>query len=511
MLAIAAVGATSLLLGVYSRAVWPTHVLGFVALLPFLALLDRARTLRGSLGVAVLQSIGFALAVFAWFADALAAYTGVSRAATLALLVLLAPLFQPQLVVFALVRTAARARVGATRGALATACAWVAAEWVLPKLLGDTLGHGLHASAWLRQGADLAGPAGLTFALLLANEAALATLRGRARAALAFVAIVAALSAYGAFRLSQRANDAASPPLLTAALIQADVRDYAKLREQLGSFEAVRAILDTHFAMSAEALARGGVDLLVWPETIYPTTFGSPKSPDGAIADRAIAAFARSTGVPLVFGAYDAEGGAEYNAAIFLDPQADGRASFEAYRKARLFPLTERVPGWLDSSSLRDALPWLGAWRAGPGAAVVALRLADGRTLRIGPMICYDALAPEHARAAVRAGAELLLALSNDSWFDGGEGPHLHLIVSAFRSIETRRPQLRATPTGISAAIDATGEITAFAPVGAREALVASVPAGGGGSLALALGDWLGPVSLLAVVALLARQRTREP
>lgn len=85
------------------------------------------------------------------------------------------------------------------------------------------------------------------------------------------------------------------------------------------------------------------------------------------------------------------------------------------------------------------------------------------------------------------------------AWFDGGEGPHLHLIVSALRSIETRRPQLRATPTGISAAIDASGEI------------IASAPAGGGSSLALAFGDWLGPASLLAVVALLVRpERTRE-
>ncbi|MEX2206644.1 MAG: hypothetical protein WEF50_10500 [Myxococcota bacterium] len=83
--------------------------------------------------------------------------------------------------------------------------------------------------------------------------------------------------------------------------------------------------------------------------------------------------------------------------------------------------------------------------------------------------------------------------------------------MSAFRSIETRRPQFRATPTGISAAIDATGEITAMAPVGAREVLAAAVSAGGGGSLALALGDWLGPASGLALVGLLARERTREP
>ncbi len=494
-------------MAVYSRVAWPTPLLGFVALVPFLALLDRTRSLRGAVGAAVALSVGFALAVFAWFADALAAYTGMSRAATLGLLVLLAPLLQPQLVVFSVVRFSARARVGESRAALAASFAWVFTEWLAPKLLGDTLGHGLHASAWLRQGADLAGPAGLTLALLLANEAALSALRARFRGALAFVAIVAFLSVYGAWRTSDFVDSNARDPLVRAAVIQANLRGYEKLRDALGSFEAVRAILDTHFALSADAISRAEVDLIVWPETIYPTTFGSPKSEAGAVADRAIAAFARSTGLPLVFGAYDREAGAEFNAAIFLDAQTDDRASFATYRKTKLFPLTERVPGWMDSPWLRDALPWLGSWHAGPGAEVVPLRLGDGRTLRVAPMICYDALAPAHARAAVREGAELLLTLSNDSWFDGGEGPHLHLIVSAFRSIETRTPQIRATPTGISASIDASGEITASMQVGARGALLASVPPGRRDSIALSLGDWLGPVSLVGALGLLARPR----
>jgi len=480
---------------------------------PFLALLDRVRTLAGALVAALALCAGFALAVFAWFADALAAYTGAPRALALALLVLLAPLLQPQLVAFAATRFAARARGGAPRAALAAACAWLAVEWVFPKLLGDTLGHGLHASAWLRQGADVAGTAGLTLALLLANEAGLAALRRRARAALTFAAIAALLSGYGALRVRQLAAPPGEPPLVRAALVQANVRDYAKLRDALGSFEAVRAILDTHFRLSAGALERERVDLLVWPETIYPTTFGAPKSEAGAVADRAIAAFAHGAGVPLVFGAYDAEDGAEYNAAVFLAPDGEGRAGFTTYRKARLFPLTERVPAWLDGPALREALPWLGGWRAGTGAEVVPVQLADGRTLRVAPLICYDALDPEHAREAVRAGAELLLVLSNDSWFDADAGPNLHLVVSAFRSIETRRPQLRSTPSGISAAIDASGEITARAPVGAREALVASLPAGRGGSLALALGHWLGPAALVACLSLVAwpnERRRRE-
>ena len=133
------------------------------------------------------------------------------------------------------------------------------------------------------------------------------------------------------------------------------------------------------------------------------------------------------------------------------------------YRKASLFPLTERVPALVESPAVRDVLPWLGAWKPGPGPTVIPMTLRDGRRLRVGPLICYDAVSPWLARESVRQGAEVLVTLSNDSWFAAGGGPLLHLAVAAFRSIETRRPQLRATNTGITAAIDATGEVVATA------------------------------------------------
>jgi apolipoprotein N-acyltransferase len=53
-----------------------------------------------------------------------------------------------------------------------------------------------------------------------------------------------------------------------------------------------------------------------------------------------------------VFGAYDASEGHEYNAAIFLEPDSHGDVTFDTYRKATLFPLTERVPAWIDGPRL---------------------------------------------------------------------------------------------------------------------------------------------------------------
>jgi apolipoprotein N-acyltransferase len=118
--------------------------------------------------------------------------------------------------------------------------------------------------------------------------------------------------------------------------------------------------------------------------------------------------------------------------------------------------------------------------------------------LRVAPLICLDAVDPSLAIAAVRDGAEAIVTLSNDGWFSGGNGPRLHLVVSAFRSLETRRPQLRATNTGISAVFSPTGEMSAMAAVGERAWLTAEVRPSNATSLMLAWGDWFGPAALVA-------------
>jgi apolipoprotein N-acyltransferase len=136
---------------------------------------------------------------------------------------------------------------------------------------------------------------------------------------------------------------------------------------------------------------------------------------------------------------------------------------------------------------------------------VVDVPLRTGRTLRVAPLVCYDAVDPDLGVEAARQGAELLLVLSNDSWFAHGAGPHQHLIVSAFRSVETGLPQVRATNTGISAEIDATGAILAALGTGERGALLASVPgARGTRPWALVLVPIVGPAMLLVAAALLA-------
>lgn len=513
-----AILASTLLLALYARVELPWAWLGWIALLPWLASLDRERSMAAAVVNGAAMSMAFTVGVFSWFAEAFARYTGTPLWASYGLLLFTAPVLQPQFIVFAAVRRAfsVRSAYGLAASA-AGGLAWVGTEWVCPRLLGDTLGQGLQPFPTFRQGADLAGAPGLTFVILLVNQqlyAAPAQWRSSpsqaVRALATAVAVMGALAGYGTVRLGQVDTWSPSRSPLTAALVQASLGDYGELRDLVGSFAAAQAILDAHMKLSRRALDRAAatnaVGLVVWPETVYPTTFGVPKSAAGADLDAAIVRFVERTDVPLLFGTYDRDAGGEYNAAVLLEPHADGLPGAEVYRKRRLFPLTETVPAWLDSAFLRRHLPWVGTWRSGDGPPLLTLDHGSNELL-LAPLICLDAVDPELALDAARRGAQLILTLSNDGWFSGGRGARLHLTVSVFRSIETRLPQLRATNTGISALISAGGEIVERADTGQARALVATVSPGRRmPTLMVRWGDWFGPVACLLapIVALLA-------
>lgn len=499
-------------------------LLGFFGLVPWLAVLDRTRSARAALIAGLAMCAAFSFAVFGWFADAISGYASIPRALAWLLLALGAPTLQPQLVVFAVARLPLRRELGKTFGAMGAALVYVGVEWLWPKVFADTLGHGLHASAVLRQAADVAGAPGLTFALLLVNESVLVIAtsvardrRFAGRALAVAVGVVILLAGYGTYRRADLAarSEQHDARTVTAALIQASITGYEELRRTRGTFGAVDWILEEHIALSDSAIEGGGVDLVVWPETVYPTTFGRPKSDDGRAFDAEITRFVERTGVPLLFGSYDVEGVDEYNAAFLVEPQVEARDAQPAYRKTHLFPLTEYVPAWLESEASRRILPWLGTWKAGPGPRALELRPRDGQAVRFAPLICLDAVVASHSIDASSRGAEVLVTLSNDSWFAETPGAHLHLVVSAFRSIETRRPQLRVTNSGISAIIDAAGELNATTSVGERRVLVGTVSAAPAGeTLMLRWGDWFGRSAFIggaaALVFAIAMRRVRR-
>ena len=237
--------ASALLLGLYARG-GNGYLLGFVALVPWLLALDARAGLGRALLGGLALAIAFAAAGFAWFGAAIGEFSGLGSAGGMLVLLLAAPLLQPQLLAFAIVRELAGRRHGPLVRAFAAAGAWVGCEWLLPKLLGDTLGHGLYPSLPLRQLADLGGAAGLSVLLLLANEGIAAAIRNRAggrpgcwRPLALVAALVLAWLGYGGWRAATVAAHAATPaktPARPSGLF--DVRDPASLITLLKTMDA---------------------------------------------------------------------------------------------------------------------------------------------------------------------------------------------------------------------------------------------------------------------------------
>lgn len=505
----ACIAASAVLAALYvaGGASW---VLGFVFLAPWLSTLDARHSMAATLASAYAMTVAYTLAVFPWLGMALGRYTGIGDVAGLVILLLAAPLLQPQLLAFALVRHVTLRRYGVLLAALAASCAWVATERWVPRLLGDTIGYGLYPAPWLRQGAAIGGGAGLTWLLLVSNQALAAAWARRVqgwRMAVKPLALAALapllLGAYGVAVLSVEPAPGGKP--LRMGLIQANMVDYERQRAQQGAYAVVQDILKRHFAMSYDAIERQRADAVLWSETAYPTTFGQPKSQAGAEFDREIIANVNAARVPFMIGTYDRDGAGEYNAAALVPP--DGGAPL-FYRKTRLFPLTEYVPPWLDSPALRRLLPWTGDWRPGNGARVLPLRLADGREVPVLPLICLDDVDTRLALDGARLGAQVILTMSNDSWFNADrQGAKLHQMVAAFRSIETGLPQFRVTTNGYSAAIDAGGAILAGTPMGEAALVIADLPVRQPApTLMVRWGDWVGAAAtgFLLVLALAA-------
>ena len=84
---------------------------------------------------------------------------------------------------------------------------------------------------------------------------------------------------------------------------------------------------------------------------------------------------------------------------------------------------------------------------------------------KLGPQVCLESLYPEFAAKTARDGAEILSNVTNDSWFGRTFEPYQHMIMTAARAVENRRPLIRSTNTGITTVIRADGQLLEQSPI----------------------------------------------
>ena len=195
------------------------------------------------------------------------------------------------------------------------------------------------------------------------------------------------------------------------------------------------------------------VDLIVWPETAIPVL---KENAEGFLsmmgrfaADRNSALI---TGVPI---RQEVRHEPRYFNGITAVGEGDG-----VYLKQKLVPFGEYVP-------LQDVLRGLIAFFDLPmsdfarGPSDQAMLQAKG--YQIAPLICYEVVYPDFV-ANLAAQSDILLTISNDTWFGTSIGPLQHLQMAQMRALEAGRWMIRATNNGVTALINPFGQITTQIP-----------------------------------------------
>lgn len=144
-----------------------------------------------------------------------------------------------------------------------------------------------------------------------------------------------------------------------------------------------------------------------------------------------------------------------YNAALLV--RADG--TFESYRKSKLVPGVELLPFEEYLGPISALALDLGGTTGSLGTQEEREVLLSGDRVKFAPVICYESIYGDHVAAHVHNGAEFLVIMTNDAWWDDSPAYGQHLSYGALRAIETRRSIARSANTGISCFIDQRGDI----------------------------------------------------
>jgi apolipoprotein N-acyltransferase len=536
--------ALSALLIAASFPPWDLGFLIWVALVPWLSGLTRLQRF----GQAIVQGLwlGFAvgLLVAHWIAYAAHEFLRLPwLVSVLVLVIFAATCAQPHLVLWAPLVRWADQKTGSTSGLGASlllcvclAFCYAGLDWVVPRLFDVGLGYALHGAAQLRQLAELGGVALLTFVVVLVNLLAwrLWALHRAGRSSRLAVATYVGLILVmwtSAFFYGLDRNRGIATAIeerdrsLRVGVAQGNVENDVRLAWARGDERAAEKQLSAYMLLTETFLEQGPKpDLVVWPEATFPGVFQQPAS---RLQRGRANKFDRQVlrlRLPIVFGAYDMRTEDErrtlYNALFAITPDYDrpgSRGFVQRYHKHELLAFAEYVPGLSRSTWLGRRIPSLGFFGRGPGASLFEIETPGGDTVSLAPIICSEALSARHVIEGARLGGALILNVGSDGWFGPYGEPQFHLAISRLRSVETRRTQIRAANTGISALILPNGEINERSELGVQAILNLEVPVVmTDDTLIVRWGDWFGRAALapgfglLLVIHLLASRRV-EP
>jgi apolipoprotein N-acyltransferase len=377
---------------------------------------------------------------------------------------------------------------------LAATAAWTVAEWLRGWVFS---GFGWLSLGYAQVHGPLRGyaPVGGTFlvSMLIAATAALAVccvVAVEARRMAMLTASVAAIAALwiGGIALSTIEWSRPLGDPIAVSLVQGNIDEDLKFDPEYA---------DKTLAIYADLAAEAKGRLIVLPESALPM-FADEVPVDYTARLRAMAL---KNGGDLLVGLFffEERSPGEDEDRYFNSVVSQGTADTQIYRKHHLVPFGETIPakavvGWLIRSVLHIPLA-----DQTPGPAFQEPFNVAGQ--RVAVNICYEDAFGSEIRDRL-PDATMLVNVTNDAWYGRSLAAEQHDQISAMRALETARPMLRATNTGITAIIDHRGVEVSRLPWFTRGVLEGVIAGREGVTPYVRYGD--GAVVLLALAILCA-------
>ena len=217
-------------------------------------------------------------------------------------------------------------------------------------------------------------------------------------------------------------------------------------------------------------------DFILWPEAATPFLFEREVGYKSFVLE-----MIKQAETPLVFGSPALrrhDDGKPYllNSAYILSPSGKitGR-----YDKQHLVPFGEYIPLKTFLFFLEKLVVGIGDFQPGPGPTLLSIPYDSGqKQAKFGVAICYEVIFPNLVRQMVNEGANFLVTITNDAWFDDTVAPYQHFAMVVFRAVENRMAFARAANTGVSGFIDPTGYFDAPVPIFTEQSFLGSIALG---------------------------------
>jgi apolipoprotein N-acyltransferase len=245
--------------------------------------------------------------------------------------------------------------------------------------------------------------------------------------------------------------------------------------------------------------AKSGASIVVWPESTVPLSYTQTD-----FFRNELEQLSRQHNIDIILGSVatdPARPARLWNSAFLV---SNGTTAGH-YDKIRLVPFGEYVPLRRMLFFAEKLVHAVGEFEFGTNATPLA-----GKRM-YGLAICYEVVYPQIARAQVKNGADVIVTITNDAWYDGTSAPAQHLAQARMRAVEGDRYLLRAATTGISAFIDPTGRVLEAIPSGEEGIIYAKFQARTSTTPYVRFGDWFAWAAVaVVVVALLRNYRKRQ-